>query len=684
MAPGILNKLRRRQSTSPHRPHSYVHRASITPEWPVSPAQITPDVYLTSPAEDDGLLTSVCVHRATEHEPKRLRREGKHDSNPPVAAASALAAALASADEPASPVSDSPPAFRRSSLQATEIVMPKKPSEILRETTKWNPLSKDKSDELIEAKTQGDVKQGLTRVSSGREANEGLGVPKVKTTLRHRASKVLKSITNRDSADKRMSQPGPGVKAAGQHKRRNTLSDSSQAAFSMLTQASTAHALPRETSSGGVPGSPPPRNSGEGGRRRSSTLGHVEFTARPSSPPRPPIPGEEVVMVDGVSQNISGSRSAPITTLEPAAEIITSPVDSAFGSLKGEKSKKLQRRRSKNAFSHLFALKGEKIFRSPPPAKPTEDPVPPVPYIPEALAKAVADPDTPEASQPSAFTSTPTATPKSTKSKRFKRHRRATIGSISQVSADITGTPSPMSTVQTETPKTPTTPRTRNFTIVDLRKGFHVRGLGKSKGKLFSAKSNPEIRSPPPPVRELPPAVSESRENLESTQRPRPPPLQSTESPQSGVGFSIAVNGETDGTPETADFVTSLDATEVLASPIESTGPVTPVTGMPETPAPAPEPESSGEAKVSSSTDEVPDLSYTTTEEEPALQRPSEASEATIQSDDPLFTALSTPSTLGDLQLQLREPSTKTSTLDAHLRLDSLRFEDFSFDTNVF
>ncbi|KAG8764312.1 regulator of ime2 [Ceratobasidium sp. 423] len=604
MAPGILSKLRRRPSTSPHRPHSYVHRASITPEWPTSPAQVTPDVYLTSPAEDDGLLTSVCVHRAIEHEPKQ---------------------------------------------------------------------------EVAEAKVQGDGKQGLTRVSSGREVNEGLSAPKIKITLRHRASKVLRSITRYDHADKRMSQPGPGVKAASQHKRRNTLSDSSQAAFSMLAQASTAHALPRETSSGDVPGSPPPRSSGEGGRRRSSTLGHVEFTPRPSSPPRPPIPGEEEGMVDGVSQKVPGSLPAPITALEPAAEILTSPVDSTLDSPKGEKPKKLQPRRSKNAFSHLFTLKGEKIFRSPLPAKLAEDPVPPVPYIPEELAKAVADPDTPEASQPSAFTSTPTATPKSTKSRRFKRHRRATIGSISQVSADITGTPSSMSTAQPETPKTPTTPRTRTFTIMDLRKGFQVRGLGKSKGKLFSAKSNPEIRSPPPPVRE-PPTASESQENLESTQRHRPPPLQSTESPQPSVGFSIAVNGETDGTPETADFVTSLDTTPS----IESTGPVTPVTGMPETPAPTPEPESSEEAKVSSSTEEVPDLSYTATEDEPASHRPSEASEATIQSDDPLFTALSTPSTLGDLQLQLREPSTKTSTLDAHLRLDSLRFEGFSFDTNVF
>ncbi|KDN51722.1 hypothetical protein RSAG8_00270, partial [Rhizoctonia solani AG-8 WAC10335] len=240
--------------------------------------------------------------------------------------------------------------------------------------------------------------------------------------------------------------------------------------------------------------------------------------------------------------------------------------------------------------------------------------------------------------------------------KRFGRHRRATIGSISQVSSDITGTPSSVSTAQPETPKTPKTPitpRSRYFTIVDLRKGFQVRGLGKGKGKLFSAKSNPEIRTPPPPVRELSPAS-------DSTQRRRPPPLQPTES----VGFSIAV----------------------LSSPIESTGPLTPINEAPQTPAPAPVPEGSDQAKVSSSSEDVPDLSYTATtdENEPELHRPSEASEATVLSDDPLFTALSAPSTLGDLQLHLREPSTKTSTLDAHLRLGSLRFEDFSFDTNVF
>ncbi|CAE6460449.1 unnamed protein product [Rhizoctonia solani] len=680
MAPGILNKLRRRQSTSPHRPHSYVHHVSTTPEWPTSPAQVTPDVYLTSPEEEDGLLTSVCVHRAIENEPKRLRKEGKHDSNPPpVAAASALAAALASADDPASPVSDSPPAFRRSSLQTSDIVLPKKPSEIVRETPKWNPLGKDKLDEVSEVNAQGDGKHVLTRISSGRDANEGMGVSKPKVTLRHRASKVLKSFTHRDN-EKRVSHQESKPKAPRQHKRRNTLSDSSQSALNVLAQASTAHAIPQETGTDDVPGSPPPRSSGEGNRRRSSTLGHVEFTSRPSSPQRPPLPGGDEGIVHEAARKVADSPPSPVITLEPAAEI-DSPVGPTAELSTGEKPKKLQRRRSKNAFSHLFTLKSEKIFRSPPPAKTADEPIPPVPSIPEELAKVVADLDTPEVSQTSAFTSTPTTTPKSTKSKRFRRHRRATIGSVSQLPSDITGTPSSVSTTpRSETPKNPTT-RVRTFTIVDLRKGFQVRGLGRGKGKLFSAKSNPEIRSSPS-VQELS-SASESRENLESTQRHRPPPLQPTES-QSGLGFPIAVNGETDGSPGTADFVASLETAEVLPSPIESTGPVTPVFGVLETPAPAPVVEP--QAKTSSSTEGEPDLSYsaTTDEGEQTLQRPSSASEATLLSDDPLFTALSAPSTLGDLQLQLREPATKTSTLDAHLRLGSLRFEDFSFDTNIF
>ncbi|CAE6441967.1 unnamed protein product [Rhizoctonia solani] len=677
MGPGILNRLRRRQSTSPHRPHSYVHHVSATPEWPTSPAQVTPDVYLTSPEEEDGLLTSVCVHRAIENEPKRLRKEGKHDSTPPpVAAASALAAALASADDPGSPVSDSPPVFRRSSLQTSDVVLPKKLSEIHRETAKSNAPTKDNLDEVPDIKAQGDVKHGLTRVSSGRDASEGLGSPKVKVTLRHRASKVIKSFTHRDNAEKRSQEPK--TKAPRQHKRRNTLSDSSQSAFNMLAQASTAHVIPQETATRDAPGSPPPRASGEAGRRRSSTLGHVDFTARPSSPPRPPLPGNDAAIADETAQNVAGSSPAPIIILEPAAEI-DSAVDPTVDLSTGEKPKKLHRRRSKNAFSHLFTLKSERIFRSPPPAKTAEEPIPPVPSIPEELAKAVADSDTPETSQ----SSTPTATPKSTKSKRFRRHRRATIGSVSQLPSEITGTPSSISTApQSETPKTPTTPRVRTFTIVDLRKGFQVRGLGKGKGKLFSAKSNPEIRSPPP-AQELS-SASESRENLESTQRHRPPPLHSTESPQSGLGFPIAVNGENDGSAGTADFVASLETTEMLPSPTESIGPVTPVFGALETPAHASVAEP--QAKTSSSTEGEPDLSFsaTTDEGEQTPQRPSSASEATLLSDDPLFTALSAPSTLGDLQLQLREPSTKTSTLDAHLRIGSLRFENFSFDTNVF
>ncbi|KAF8759023.1 hypothetical protein RHS01_02599 [Rhizoctonia solani] len=667
MAPGILNKLRRRQSTSPHRPHSYVHHVSTTPEWPTSPAQVTPDVYLTSPEEQDGLLTSVCVHRAIEHEPKRLRKEGKHDSNtPPVAAASALAAALASVDDPTSPVSDGPPVFRRSSLPTPDIVLPKKPSEVLREAAKRNFSSKDKLGaryEVTETNAQGDANTGLIRVSSGRDANEGLGGSKSKSTLRHRASKVIKSFTHRDNSEKRVGHQEPKTKSPKQHKRRNTLSDSSQSAFNMLAQTSTAHAVPQETSAENVPSSPPPGGSAEGGRRRSSTLGHVEFTPRPDSPPRPPLPGDKCHR--SINPKCCWIAIAPVITLEPAAEI-DSPVDPAVDSSTGGKSKKLQRRRSKNAFSHLFTLKSEKIFRSPPPTKPSEEPIPPVPSIPEELAKAVADPDTPEASQSSRSPSTPTATPKSSKSKRFRRHRRATIDSVSQLPSDITGTPSPTAP-QSETPKTPTTPRIRTFTIVDLRKGFQVRGLGKGKGKLFSAKSNPEIRSPSS-TQELTQA-SESRENLESTQRHRPPPLQPTESPHPGLGFPIAINGT---------FFS-----------IESTGPVTPVFGALETPAPVPEsvsaPVVEPSAKTSSSTEGEPDLSYSaTTDEGEQTQRPSSASEATLLSDDPLFTVLSAPSTLGDLQLQLREPSTKTSTLDAHLRIGSLRFEDFSFDTNVF
>jgi hypothetical protein len=184
-------------------------------------------VYLTSPEEEDGLLTSVCVHRAIENEPKRLRKEGKHDSTPPpVAAASALAAALASADDPGSPVSDSPPVFRRSSLQTSDVVLPKKLSEIHRETAKSNAPTKDNlgtnisvcsfyynmclfwiSDDVPDIKAQGDIKHGLTRVSSGRDASEGLGSPKVKVTLRHRASKVIKSFTHRDNAEKRSQEP---------------------------------------------------------------------------------------------------------------------------------------------------------------------------------------------------------------------------------------------------------------------------------------------------------------------------------------------------------------------------------------------------------------------------------------------------------------------------------------------
>lgn len=131
MAPGILNKLRRRPSaSSPLRqpPQSYVHHASTPPEWPTSPAQATPDVYITSPPEEDGLQTSICVHRALEHEPKRLRKQEDRASLPPPVSSSA--ALLSDLNEPSV---EGPPVFRRTSLQAPDVVMPKKPSEIVRE-----------------------------------------------------------------------------------------------------------------------------------------------------------------------------------------------------------------------------------------------------------------------------------------------------------------------------------------------------------------------------------------------------------------------------------------------------------------------------------------------------------------------------------------------------------------------
>lgn len=129
MAPAIFNKLRRRQSSSlplrTQHPQSIVHHASTPPDWPTQPAQATPDVYITSPPEDDGdgLLTSVCIHRAVEHEPKKLRR---HEDHPPVVSSDAGDSSV-----------EAPPVFRRSSLHTPDVVLPKKPSELARETAKW-------------------------------------------------------------------------------------------------------------------------------------------------------------------------------------------------------------------------------------------------------------------------------------------------------------------------------------------------------------------------------------------------------------------------------------------------------------------------------------------------------------------------------------------------------------------
>jgi hypothetical protein len=135
MASAILNKLRRRQSSSlplrTQHAQSYTHHSSTPPDWPTQLAQATPDVYITSPAEDDGLLTSVCVHRAVEHEPKRLRKNEDHAL--PVAPASPTATTNVHDAE-----SEGPPVFGRSSLQASDVVLPKKPSDFARESSaKW-------------------------------------------------------------------------------------------------------------------------------------------------------------------------------------------------------------------------------------------------------------------------------------------------------------------------------------------------------------------------------------------------------------------------------------------------------------------------------------------------------------------------------------------------------------------
>lgn len=448
-------------------------------------------------------------------------------------------------------------------------------------------------------------------------------------------------------------------------KRRNTLSDSPRPAFNMLAQTATAHAIPGEL---GQPSTPPPtRTSGEG-RRRSSTLGHVDFTPRSSSPPMSPPAASQ----DAVEESIV---AAP---LEPAADIAEATSSKTPGS---PKPKKLQRRRSKNAFSHLFTLKSEKT-RSPPPAKPTEEVAPPVPVIPQELAKAVAEPDTPEVAQSSTAATTP-------KTKRFRRNRRTTIGSVSHIDAELAGMPSSRSAVP-DTPKTPTSLRSRPFSIVDLRKGFSVRGIGKGKGKLFSAKSSPSLGSPATPVQVTAPVASESGELPETVMQrykmSRPPPLQSTESPQASESSPAPANEEPTASPTTVEFEAPDNAGTQLPSPTESDGPVTPMFGAQEESTPA------GlapaiELDESKSSVEVPELSFTAPTSEESDQtdnRPSTASEATLLLDDPLFSSLTASSTIGDLDLQLREPSTKTSTLDAHLQLGSLRFDNFSFDTNVF
>lgn len=129
MAPGILNKLRRRQSVSlPSRtiPQPYIHHASTPPDWPTSPSQATPDVYITSPPEDDGLLTSICVHRALEHEPKKLRKQEDRASLP-------LPPAV-TLNDPTDV--EGPPVFRRTSLQASDVVLPKKASDAAKRSVK--------------------------------------------------------------------------------------------------------------------------------------------------------------------------------------------------------------------------------------------------------------------------------------------------------------------------------------------------------------------------------------------------------------------------------------------------------------------------------------------------------------------------------------------------------------------
>ncbi|KAG8699128.1 hypothetical protein FRC08_005493 [Ceratobasidium sp. 394] len=210
----MIFKLRRRQSSSlPLRasrpPTSYVHHASTPPDWPTTPTQATPDVYITSPAEDDGLQTSVCIHRAIEHEPKKLRKNEEHRMSAPLP----IDASGLDGEQHA------PPVFRRSSLPTPDVVMPKKLTEV--GSTKWTQiLSRQSADKGAQERVEQDAVvpgvessaagqaqweggQQLTRVSSSRDVPDERAhtptAPKQKHKLRHRASKVFKSFANRES-----------------------------------------------------------------------------------------------------------------------------------------------------------------------------------------------------------------------------------------------------------------------------------------------------------------------------------------------------------------------------------------------------------------------------------------------------------------------------------------------------
>ncbi|QRV86064.1 hypothetical protein RhiJN_14082 [Ceratobasidium sp. AG-Ba] len=660
----LFNKLRRRQSgslPSSHPPTSYIHHASTPPDWPTTPTQATPDVYITSPPEEEsGLQTSVCVHRAVENEPKKLK---KRDSLP-----------VESLD------SQSTPVFKRSSTPVADVIMPKKASDfgagregsskksgILNHSPQPQPElpAQEQADpDLVgveataaTAHVQWEGGHQLTRVSSSRdlpiadESAQAVAARKHKDTLRRRASQLFKTFTNRESSHEKRQEARPNG-------RRNTLSDGSRP-FSIWTKAATAHAIPTATVDDSVVTSP--KTSGEG-RRRSSTIAGGE---RPvlASPPLPPLP---VAPQAAEAKELPIVPGAPISPLEPTVEIAEPAASSA-----SQKSKKLQKKRSKNTFSHLFNLKGgeKQHLRSPPPAKQEDGPVPPVPTIPQELAKAVADPDTPEVPQTPALP----MTPKSTKSKRLLRRRRATIDSISH---SPNGTPSSLST-DAQTPKTPSSLRSRPFSIIDLRKGFSMRSLGRSKSK-----TSPSSPAPVPVPADKPKEDAQAPATvMQRYKGSRPPPLQSTDALQ---GQGAATNYIM--SPTAVEFSEVADAVETaLSSPTESEGPVTPMFGSQPATALAPAIQLDGPKPQEEETT-APELTFTppTSEEDGQQSEASRTSEATLAVDDPLFGALDRPSTIGDLDLQLHEPSTKTSTLDAHLKLDSLRFENFSFDADVF